>query len=286
MNSYDNFTSTPFVIRNASGDIIHGNVHLPEKVEGAPVVVLCHGFKGFKDWGFFPCTADRLAQEGWCAVRFNFSHNGVGEDFLNFTEMELFAKNTFSKELEDLEAVIQSVCEHQIIPNTADTKKLALLAHSRGGGIALIKASEDSRVKSIVTWASISTFDRWGEQTKRMWRENGFIEVINTRTKQIMRMNNTLLEDLTLNKKRLDISSAIKRLKKPLLIIHGEQDVSVPCEESRTLYNEADKSLTEIEIIPNTDHTFGIVHPLAEVTNSFGKVLQRTIFWLQMNTRE
>lgn len=89
-----------------------------------------------------------------------------------------------------------------------------------------------------------------------------------------------------MNKNRFDISLAVKNLKKPLLLIHGEQDVSVPYEESKMLYEVADKSQTEIELIPNADHTFGVIHPFAGMTNSFGKVLQRTIFWLQMNTRE
>ena len=39
-----------------------------------------HGFKGFKDWGFFPHLADRLARAGLVAVSFNFSGSGVGPD--------------------------------------------------------------------------------------------------------------------------------------------------------------------------------------------------------------
>lgn len=58
MNPPETYSCT---ISNSSGDVIRGNVHLPDNPKGAPVVILCHGFKGFKDWGFFPITADRLA---------------------------------------------------------------------------------------------------------------------------------------------------------------------------------------------------------------------------------
>ena len=42
-----------------------------------PAVVIVHGFKGFKDWGFFPLVAQRLAAAGHAAVSFNFTGSGV-----------------------------------------------------------------------------------------------------------------------------------------------------------------------------------------------------------------
>ena len=42
-----------------------------------PAVVIVHGFKGFKDWGFFPPFAERVARAGMTAVTFNMSGSGV-----------------------------------------------------------------------------------------------------------------------------------------------------------------------------------------------------------------
>ncbi len=277
--------STPFRIRNSSGDLIRGDMHLPEKPENAPAVILCHGFKGFKDWGYAPHAAERMADEGWCAVRFNFSHNGVGEDFLNFTEPERFAQNTFSKELEDLDAVIGAVADRSIAPAEIDAKRIALVGHSRGGGIVILKAAEDDRISCAASWAGVSGFDRWGGATKERWRREGFIEVMNTRTKQKMRMNLTLLEDLEKNPERLDILAAVRHMRKPLLIVHGEQDLSVPVAEAYELYAHAEKMLTELEIVPNADHTFGMTHPYAGTTPAFSRVLERTLLWLRINCR-
>ena len=49
------------------------------------IVVFCHGFKGFKDWGPFNKIADHFAQQDIIFVKFNFSYNGTTiADPLNF----------------------------------------------------------------------------------------------------------------------------------------------------------------------------------------------------------
>lgn len=277
--------SQSFQLSNEAGDTIRGDVHLPERTKDAPVVILCHGFKGFKDWGFFPVATERLAREGWCAIRFNFSHNGIGEDFFNYTEPDRFAKNTLSKELTDLDCVITSVCNRAFLPAEIDVRKLALIGHSRGGGIAAIQAASDARVTSLVLWAAVATFDRWGEATKRTWRDHGSISVLNTRTRQRMRLDRSLLEDYERNHERFDIENAVHTLSKPLLIVHGDQDVTVSAKEAHRLYAASNASITAIEIIPHTDHAFGVSHPYGGMTLAFRKVLQRTLFWLRVNTK-
>ncbi|MCG7408547.1 alpha/beta hydrolase [Paenibacillus sp. ACRRX] len=91
--------------------IIRGDVFVPHLSLGdAPqsgVLIICHGFKGFKDWGFFPHTAAQLAEKtGLMTVCFNFSHNGIGSDLLTFSEPEKFAINTYTYEQEDLTALL------------------------------------------------------------------------------------------------------------------------------------------------------------------------------------
>src|SRR5438034_3306816 len=72
-----------------------------------PLIIFCHGFNGFKDWGGFPYMMEHLALNGYAAVSFNFSLNGVAKDRpMEFTRLDLFAQNTFSAEFNDLDAVI------------------------------------------------------------------------------------------------------------------------------------------------------------------------------------
>lgn len=53
--------------------------HFPAQGEPRSVVVIAHGYKGFKDWGMFPYTAQALSDEHE-VISFNFSHAGIGED--------------------------------------------------------------------------------------------------------------------------------------------------------------------------------------------------------------
>ncbi|RZV60365.1 MAG: alpha/beta hydrolase, partial [Flavobacteriaceae bacterium] len=43
---------------------------------GKPLVIFCHGYKGFKDWGAWDLVANAFMEAGCFFVKFNFSHNG------------------------------------------------------------------------------------------------------------------------------------------------------------------------------------------------------------------
>src|SRR6266511_5284140 len=96
-------------LTNSRGFPFRVDVRLPEGRGTCPVVIVCHGFKGFKDFAFFPYTSQKLCERGLAVVTVNFSGNGIGDDPVNFTELEKFAQNTISQELDDLEAVVQGI---------------------------------------------------------------------------------------------------------------------------------------------------------------------------------
>ena len=123
-----------------------------------PAVVVVHGFKGFKDWGLWPPFAERLARAGFTAVTFNLSGSGV-DDTGEFVFPERFGHNTFSAELQDLRRVVDALAAGEL--GVAPPTRLGLLGHSRGGGIAVLQAAADRRVRALVTWAAISTVERW-----------------------------------------------------------------------------------------------------------------------------
>jgi uncharacterized protein len=242
-----------------------------------PLAVFSHGFKGFKDWGGFPHMMEKITGAGFYTVSFNFTFNGV--DKINPTEfcrLDLFAQNTFSKELDDLRDVIDYFSKNADKYNI-DKNRIALIGHSRGGGISILKASEDRRIKCLVTLSSVSTFDRYTEGHKKKWKEKGYFDVINTRTNQLMRLNSTLLDDLESNKSKLDIISAVRNLNIPYLIIHGKEDVSVRFDEAEDLYENSNKNLTELYAVQNTGHTFGVVHPFRGTTKAFEIVIEKVI---------
>ena len=244
-----------FTLTSPQGLPIHGDFSVPERPRGLVIVV--HGFKGFKDWGFFPWLAERLAVHRLVACRFNMSRSGVGESGDEFDRLDLFEEDSYSTQLADLRTVVEyAQSRFPELPTF-------LVGHSRGGGVALLAAQDVPRLKAVVTWSAISHLDRWDDETKRAWRESGFLEVLNARTKQVMRMGRIVLDDYEENRERLDVLAATERLTVPLLVVHGERDESVPVEEGRAIAAKAkDVSLV---VIPRASHTYNAIHPLVHV---------------------
>jgi len=265
------------VIKNSHNDDMRTDIYIPSlPKENLPLIIFLHGFKGFKDWGGFPYLLEKISEKGFITVAFNFSYNGIEDDLMSFTRLDKFAENTFSRELDDLNDVI-NYFEKKSHEYNADFSKLTLLGHSRGGGIAILKAAEDSRVRRLITLAAVSEFNRYSEERKMEWKKRGYLEALNTRTRQKMRMNYTLLEDLEKNSGRLNILKSVSKIKIPFLILHGKEDLAVDYSEAEAIYNASDKTLTNLIMIEHTGHTFGIVHPFAGTNPYFEKIIDMII---------
>ena len=247
-----------------------------ENLEKGNCVILVHGFKGFKDWGFGPYIADYFAKNKYFVITFNFSHNGIGENPTEFTELDKFANNTYSREISELGQII-SIYKNGFFGKTNPFGKLGVIGHSRGGAISIIESSNNENVGALATWATISNFDRYKERQKSDWKKRGFIEILNTRTKQKMRLNLALLNDIENNADLLDLEKALNKYHKPYLIIHGDQDLAVPVEEAEILFNYADKDFTKFEKIKGTGHTFDVKHPFDGSTKAFDLVINKTL---------
>ena len=232
------------------------DIFYTEKTTGKPVVIYAHGFNGFKDWGNFDLIAKQFAEAGFVFIKFNFSHNGTTpEQPEEFADLEAYGNNNYTKELDDLTVVIDfSEAAH------ADSASIFLLGHSRGGGIALIKAAEDARVKGVVTWASVAEcktpWGSWSLERMEEWEETGVEYYTNARTKQQMPLYYQLYKNYLQNQLRLNIERAIKTLEIPILICHGSADPAV--QKAHDLHEWQPSS--ELFIV-DSDHVFGRKHP-------------------------
>jgi uncharacterized protein len=221
-----------------------------------PAVVVIHGFKGFKDWGLWPALAERLARAGLSAVTFNLSGSGV-DDTGEFTYPERFGHNTFSAEVQDLRRVTDALAAGDL--GVAPPTGLGLLGHSRGGGIAVLHTANDPRVRALVTWAAISTVDRWPASQRAAWRTAGVNEVKNVRTGQVLPLYTDVLDDVERNAAALDIEAAARRVAVPWLIVHGTGDDAVALAEGERL--AAASPHARFLAMDGAGHTFGAVHP-------------------------
>jgi pimeloyl-ACP methyl ester carboxylesterase len=288
----------PFDIENrpvqvGAGPIrLHGTVQWPGRRESRPprcrdggprpTVVVCHGFKGFMEWGFFPPLADLLVERGFTVIRFNFSGNGMrpGDDLV--TDLEAFRGSTFSQDLADLLRIL-AAAGTEIAPDHVDPDHLALLGHSRGGGAALLAAAHPDwrdRLRALVTWSAVSTFDRFGEEAKEIWRRGEDVPIANARTGQELPLGRETLDDVECHREELDLHAAAGRRSAPWLIVHGGDDETVPSAEAESLEGAA-AGLCELRLVAGASHTFGAQHPFAGPTPQLIEAMNATQTWLR-----
>ncbi|WP_375238643.1 alpha/beta hydrolase family protein [Aurantibacter sp.] len=251
-----------------------------------PLVVFCHGYKGFKDWGSWNLVAESFMESDCFFVKFNFSHNGgTVSNPIDFPDLEAFAENNYTKELSDLKDVIDFLLEdNKLFSNEINAQNITLIGHSRGGGIASILASEDNRITKLITWASVCDFEKRtatvGDLDK--WKKDGVKYILNGRTKQQMPHNHQFYQDFMANKERLNIKLAVEKLHIPHLIIHAKEDPSVKFNEALNLHKWNPKSeLLEIE---DSNHVFGAKHPWKkrEMPKAINQIMEVSLYFITM----
>jgi dienelactone hydrolase len=200
------------------------DVYLPEGIrEPLPLTVVCHGFKGFKDWGMFPPLAERLAATGRAVAVYDASHNGVGGTPGAFTRLDLFEQQTISRHVADLGVVIdflegldEAGTGFAAACNLQRNRHVNVVGHSMGEGRVLVR---------------------------------------NARTGQDMPLGRAWFEDAG----TLDLEEAATQIFVPALVICGDADESVAPDESRAISQWIAGS--RLEVVPGADHTFGARHP-------------------------
>ncbi len=130
-----------FLLISKKSNKIHISTYGLININTAPCLIFVHGFKGFKDWGFGPYLAKYFSEKGYFVITFNFSHNGIGEGNTEFTELDKFAENTFSLEIEELNEIIDAYfCSFF---GGISGKGIGITGHSRGGAISLLTAQKE-----------------------------------------------------------------------------------------------------------------------------------------------
>ena len=246
-----------FTIDSDEGLPIRGVIDMPEKPKA--VVIVIHGFKGFKDWGFFPWLCEYLSEEGVAACRFDMSRNGIGDNPETFERLDLFADDTYSIQIADLHRVAEHLAT---IEEFADLSRF-VVGHSRGGGVAILGASAIEGLEGVVTWSAIANANRWDADAKKKWREDGTSDIVNSRTGQIMKLSTAILDDFDENADRFNILEVAASLDVPLLLIHGGSDETVPVEEAERIDDSARNS--SLVVIRSATHTMNAIHPLVTV---------------------
>lgn len=243
--------------------MIRGNVHLPADDPGGklPVALVMHGFKGYKDYGFFPYLTQGLADAGLAAIRFNFSHCGIDDDCSTFGRPDLFERDSWGKQLFDVQVVIGAL---EALPHAErmDVGKVAILGHSRGGVVALLTGGTDARVGAVVSLSAPSSAEM-PEDQKRTIREQGFLVSVSSRTGQELHIGRAWVADLDAHAEKRDVMRVVSRMKAALMVVHGTEDDSVPVACAHAIA-AAYRGKAETLILDGAGHTFNCTNPMSE----------------------
>jgi len=222
-------------------DIVEGGTqldgHLAEPVNGtdAPGLVLCHGFPSgtlgaLGTGSSFPTLADRIAREGWVVLTFRF--RGCGDSLGNFS---------LGGWLADVYAAI----EH--LESIASPRGIWLAGFGTGGALCATAGAERATVRGVATLGAPADFDDWANHPRRLLQHARQIGVI--RDSRFPMNQEAWTREL---REIRPVGQVAQLAPRPLIVIHGSDDESVPHFDARVL-SDAHGS-AELRIIGGAAH--------------------------------
>jgi uncharacterized protein len=224
----------------SSGDLLlAGNLSRPARpvTDPPPALVLCHGFPagpgGAATSGqTYPELADYLAAEtGWVVLTFNF--RGTGESSGDFS---------LGGWLDDVRAAI----DHLLA--TERVSGVWVAGSSTGGALAICEAAEDERVRGVATLAAPATFSGWAEDPDGFLAHARAIGVVSDPGHPPDR--DAWAREL---REIRPISVVPKIPPRPLLVVPGSDEETVPLDDARALAEAAGET-AELRVVNQAGH--------------------------------
>jgi len=215
------------------------HVSRPSKPAGDPPpgLVLCHGFP--TDPGgaaalaqTYPELADHLAADsGWVVLTFNFRGAGTSEgDF------------SLGAWLDDLRAAVDHLISSESVSG------VWLAGSSTGGALAICEAAEDERVRGVACLAAPATFADWAEEPETLLAHARAVGVISdpAHPRDLLGWTRELIE--------IEPLAVVAKIgPRPLLIVHGSDDETVPLDAARLLVDAAGEG-AELRVVTSAGH--------------------------------
>ena len=191
-------------------------------VEEWPLVVLCHGLLSHKDSSKYRQLAKVFAQRGIGSIRFDFRGCGESEG--------VFEEGSVSGRWRDLLRVIEWAGTLEEFND-----HLGLLGSSLGGYLALLEASRNPLVRSVVVWATPSNLVDLAKRLPEVvpfGLSRGFCENLGS----------------------IDLLSLLEGVRR-VMILHGQQDKEVPPQHASNLLAAVAEPKC-LHVFENGDHRF------------------------------
>ncbi len=204
--------------KNKDGRLLSARLELPTSQRPVSYAVFAHCFTCNKNLSAIRNISRSLIQKGIAVLRFDFTGLGDSEGD--------FADTNFSSNVQDLVAAADFLTEKYEAPSL-------LIGHSLGGAAVIFAAEEIDSIQAIVTIGAPAAPEHVAHlfsQSKVTILANEEAEVsIGGRPFTIKKQ---FLEDL----EKKNLSEILKKMRKPILILHSPQDRIVEIENAGKLY--------------------------------------------------
>lgn len=148
-----------------------------------------------------------------------------------------------------------------------------MMGWSQGGGIALVAASRNDQIKSVVTWAGALYDGTIDEEAYAVAKEEGFY-LSEYEWREPLKLSPEYFEVL----QEFVVEDAIPEVKASILALNGSEDDVVLPETGQEIAKLATNEDTKHEIIEGADHTFNI---FTEDLTKFEELVEKTISWFE-----
>ena len=228
-------------VKNGRGLTLRGFISVPQKYETA--IVFLHGFPGSCQGSTATRLLQAAAKTNYLLMVFSFSHTPPSDG--NFED------KLMSKEVEDIKYALD------FLQKNYKFKQLILAGISTGAIEASLYAYRDKRIDKLILMGAESDtkhsvhYDFTDEQVHDFWTKKYIIYDRPDHWVHGKKLKKAFYDEFF----TLDIPAAIRKYKKPLLIIHGEKDESVPLKDAQELFTMANKP-KKLVIIKDADHRF------------------------------
>ena len=243
--------NTDWEMEGSRGETIYGTTH-GAYASPKGVVLMAHGFKGYKDYGMFPWLATQFSNDGYIVHRFNFSHSGMRNGDGPFERPDLFEQATWDTQVEDLKILAEALSQNNL--------PLTLFGHSRGG-VATLLAIGRGEVDAgrVIALSSPSQCISMSTEVQNLLLEQGKIESPSGRTGQMLYVGKAFLEEQIESPETHDLLALASTIYVPCLIVHGEEDSTVPVSAASTLADTIPHAT--LVKIAGGDHVFNTPNP-------------------------
>ena len=246
------------------------------------LVIIINGHNGFYNYGMFPYLQEALARHNISSYSFNFSHGGIKGDADYFEDLFNYEKNCMRLEVEDKMCVFHNLHPGQFEKHLG----LFLLAHSLGGVPLIFSAKkaqdENIIINGIVLVSTVKQLNFWPQEMVDEWKQNKVYYKKNNRTKQLLPQGEEFLEEVLQSDSKWNVENEIKKLKQPILILHGENDEAIPEEHGRSLFEWVHpfNKKSFLKIIPGATHTYNTKHPFEGTTQQLEEMINSTVIFI------